>query len=776
MSGGGGGAVVGYKYFFGIHAGIGRGEMDELVEIRVGTKLAAQPAMTASGVGEINVPNLFGGDKREGGIKGTFNLMMGEPTQVMPAPLAAMISPVPATGFRRMCTLFYEGLVASLNPYPKPWSFRMRRATKGWDGEVFRPDLAVIELQGPANSGDDEADAYGAEISTTLDIIGPAGNSVRATFNPPAGRKITEMKQVWYDLPELTGVVVLPMLAIELNSDGSATVDVEPSNYGRTLKAEYVHEPTMGGIPEVRQSTGDALIIDNPVYLIVTPHAGDTITGVTSVTTTTYLPDDVIVATVPILGVTLESDGTASVAVPPFYWPTSGNGVVYNATYTRTIGGARAVETSEFYNPYPIVFDIIAPSNGLLTEIVSISRVTRVGNSNSGEGADGYPPILDAVPFTAEENTVTTYDPRVSGATLAVVIKYRPSLNNDQTFTPIRLIKAMNPAHIIFECLTNREWGRGLDRSLLDQNSFATCAQTLYDESFGMCLRWTRRDSIDSFIQEILDTIGATLFMDRSNALMTLRLIRKDYNVGDLKLWDVNNGILAITNSQVNTSSVVINEVIVKYREAVFNEDRAVNVQNLASLQSGSFKTMTKTYKGIPTSGLARRVAQRDLRANAEGLRRFTITMDRRGSSITPGHVMRIQDVSRSIFPTVVRVATVKSDGPTSGVITLAVVQDVFAFPEKAFVQDQPNTWVPPNFKPCVGIHEVFEAPYFLLNNIMPQADFSFLDNQSAYFLVVAEQAKRSNTGYDIAVRAGAPEAEDIPTNSAAMYCGYEGP
>ncbi|WP_434967894.1 MobA/MobL family protein, partial [Pseudomonas aeruginosa] len=43
-------------------------------------------------------------------------------------------------------------------------------------------------------------------------------------------------------------------------------------------------------------------------------------------------------------------------------------------------------------------------------------------------------------------------------------------------------VKAMNPAHILFECQTNRDWGRGKDRGLLDQASYRKAADTLFAE------------------------------------------------------------------------------------------------------------------------------------------------------------------------------------------------------------------------------------------------------------------------------------------------------
>jgi hypothetical protein len=772
MSGGGGSSVAGFKYFFGIHAGIGRGPMDELVEIRVGTKLAAQPQMTASGDGVINVPNLFGGEKKEGGIDGPYRLMMGEPTQTMPARLAEMIAPAPATGFRRMVTFFYEGLVSALNPYPKEWAFRMRRALQGWDGEVFRPDLAIIPLLGP-EAADGEG-SYGPETDGVINVVGLNSNPITATYVPPAGRRITSVTHAHIQNPaEALDLTPVPILGVTPNPDGSATVSFGAEHYMKVIFADVIHEPMDGGATSLSWISAETLGVPKPIRIHVRPASGETITSMIDIHRSVWDDGNLIITTIPMLNVALQSDGSALVDVPPSAWGSVG----YVGSYNHA-GGVHPgvpIEQSDFINPWPAVFPLVPPENGVVTSVISVERVVTDPNASPGGDGGGPGPQFFPVAFTFDDetDTLSTYDSRIGGANLTIKIKYRPNLNPDGNFTPIRAIHAMNPAHIIYETLTNREWGRGLDRSLLNTLSFESCAEVLKAEGFGMCIRWSRRDSIDAFIQEVLDTVGATLFMDRTTALMTMRLIRKDYDTSTLKLWDVTNGILTIESSNVNTSAVVINEVIVKYREPVYNEDRAVNVQNLASLQSGSFKTMTKTYKGIPTSELARRVAQRDLRANAEGLRRYTLTMDRRGSHITPGHVMKIQDVSRSIFPTVVRVATVKSGPPDAGQITVSVVQDVFAFPERTFVSEQPAQWSRPNFTPCIGQHRVFEVPYFLLARTMSPADFDYLTDTSAYIGVVAERARSSNMGYDIAVRVGAPTPDDIPTTSAAMYCGY---
>lgn len=74
----------------------------------------------------------------------------------------------------------------------------------------------------------------------------------------------------------------------------------------------------------------------------------------------------------------------------------------------------------------------------------------------------------------------------------------------------LRAIHAMNPAHILVECATNRDWGRQLTLDDdLNLDSYRAAADTLYEEGFGLCFRYNRQDGLDTFVQQILDHVGA---------------------------------------------------------------------------------------------------------------------------------------------------------------------------------------------------------------------------------------------------------------------------
>ncbi len=478
--------VTGYKYSFGIHMGLSRGPLDEIIEVRVGDKAAWIGSVTDTGPLDIHAPELFGGDKQEGGVQGSGSVMMGKPDQTAIGALTAMVGHA-LPGFRRMATYFFNGAIASNSPYPKAWKFRVRRALKGWENdEAWYPEKAIIELEGPKD-------------------------------------------------------------------------------------------------------------------------------------------------------------------------------------------------------------------------------------------------------FT--------------------------------TSTAHTTIKAMNPAHIILECMTNREWGRGLPMSAMDVGSFTACADTLFAEGFGMCLRWTRRDTLKAFVQTVLDAVGGAMYADRETGLLKLKLIRLDYDPATLPIYTTDSGVIAITEADVSSLGPAVNEVVVEYIDPVSGEKRTKAAQNLGLLQStrGVFNSLTKQYPGIPTAELAARIAQRDLRLNALALRRFTIRFDRRAWRIPPAGVMRIADPVRGIQDVVVRVGRIDDGTLTDGTITIIAIQDVFALPQASFSGTEPPNWVKPNNKPVLKEHRAFEVPYFLLNQSMSPADFDYLEDDSGFVGTVVSKPSDLSLAYNIFVKSGEPTDDEQP-------------
>lgn len=337
--------------------------------------------------------------------------------------------------------------------------------------------------------------------------------------------------------------------------------------------------------------------------------------------------------------------------------------------------------------------------------------------------------------------------------------------NNDATFNDsslseaqkenLRTIHAMNGAHILVECATNRDWGRGLTLSQLDLDSYTAAADTLFNEGFGLCFRYNRQDSLDTFIQQILDHIGAVQYGDLKTGKLCLKLIRNDYNADTLPSFNYDNGILNVQDDDASAADIAANEIVLTWHDPVANIDCEVRAQNLGSVQSVGLISESVSYKAIPTHALAARVVQRDLEAGAAGLTRMILRFDRRGGVLTPAACFRVSLDDRGIENMVMRTGQISEND--DGSLTVVAVQDVFGLPETSYSSgQQPPEWTPPDVQPRpVTEQRVIELPYTTLAATIGAAELAALADDAGFTGVMAVQPQSSAINYQIQTNAG---------------------
>ncbi|HSH42873.1 MAG TPA: vWA domain-containing protein, partial [Arenicellales bacterium] len=117
---------------------------------------------------------------------------------------------------------------------------------------------------------------------------------------------------------------------------------------------------------------------------------------------------------------------------------------------------------------------------------------------------------------------------------IPVVSETDPTPLRDAIMNGLVVHVDMNPAHIIRECLTSRDWGMGHPEADIEDTSFRAAADTLYDEGMGLSLLWDREQPLEEFVQVVLDHIDGHLFVEPTTGLWTLRLVRDDYDAETL--------------------------------------------------------------------------------------------------------------------------------------------------------------------------------------------------------------------------------------------------
>lgn len=341
-------------------------------------------------------------------------------------------------------------------------------------------------------------------------------------------------------------------------------------------------------------------------------------------------------------------------------------------------------------------------------------------------------------------------------------------------------VRAMNPAHIIYQIETDRNWGRGHPAERLDLASFQAAADTLYAEGLGLCLKWTGQDSIKNFQQVVIDHIGATRFVSRKTGLITLRLIRAEDDLENLPVYTYNSGLLSIEEESQAVSDSAPNQIIVKWVDPTTDEKRTAGAQNVGAIQATrAVYSQTVNYPGAPTHTLASRLAQRDLEAR-QGIRRFRLKLDRRGQKEEPSGLIRISAPDRGIDNVVLRIGRIDYGTLADGEIKIVALEDVFGLPSTTYSVEQESTWQAPVLDPQPASQQaLLEVPYRDLTQQLSGYDLEALEDDAGYVAVMGGRPNSMSINYSLYTRVGSDEYEErgtgdwVPTCVLAADAGY---
>jgi hypothetical protein len=273
-----------------------------------------------------------------------------------------------------------------------------------------------------------------------------------------------------------------------------------------------------------------------------------------------------------------------------------------------------------------------------------------------------------------------------------------------------------NGVHIIRETILNEDWGMGYPYSQIDDVSFRAAALTCYNENIGLSLLMAGQTQCEEFIQQILRHINGILITDKITGLFKIKLIRDDYTVGDLPLFNEDN-IIAVESYQRPGYGELVNEVVLVFRERGDTSDSVVTLQDLASIQAqGGIISQTVQFPGIDNRNNAALIAQRELKQRTIPLAKATLKVNREGWDLEPGDVIRFSWDAYGITDMALRISKIDYGNILNGAITLECVEDVFGLPETTYSDPQENVWSDPVIEPIAiasADTKLIEVPYF---------------------------------------------------------------
>jgi hypothetical protein len=242
-----------------------------------------------------------------------------------------------------------------------------------------------------------------------------------------------------------------------------------------------------------------------------------------------------------------------------------------------------------------------------------------------------------------------------------------------------------NPAHILYETLTNPDWGSGLPIALLDDAAWRAAADQLYDEGFGLSLQWTQQSSVEDFQQVILDHIAASLVLRLDTGLWELKLIRDDYVIDDLPLFDESN-VIDAKKREVRGWGETINALTFIYTDPDSFKPTGITVHDLANVAIQGSVPETISMPGIRSHALAAAVAQRELAARSTPMMALQIEVNRSAWDMQQADVFRYTWPKHGLEDVVFRTLKISKGTVGDNTVRIDAVQDIYGIGAGSYI------------------------------------------------------------------------------------------
>lgn len=275
-----------------------------------------------------------------------------------------------------------------------------------------------------------------------------------------------------------------------------------------------------------------------------------------------------------------------------------------------------------------------------------------------------------------------------------------------------------NVVHVIYEAMTNTDWGIGASQGSFDVDKWRAAAQTVYEEKIGVSLLWTEQQAVEDFSSQMQSYIDAVVFVNPRTGLLEIKLIRKDYVEADLPVLDDSNS--KVTNYQRKLWGETVNEVVVTWTNPESEEEETVSVQDLANIaMQGGVVSDSNSYKGVRNGDLAMKLATRDLKAASAPLMSCIVEADRKQYDITPGSVFKLSNKQHGMKDVIMRAGPVDYGKIGDSKITINCMEDIFSLDSQDYITPPSTSWLDPSQPPAPLAYALpFTLPYFVARNV----------------------------------------------------------
>lgn len=300
------------------------------------------------------------------------------------------------------------------------------------------------------------------------------------------------------------------------------------------------------------------------------------------------------------------------------------------------------------------------------------------------------------------------------------------ALINEEVWFGIRTGEPdMNPADMLWLCITDSFWGLGEPESACDKESFLAAWRVLNEEDMYMSIVFDNEGQAQKIIDLICEHIDAVCQVNPKTGLWTLKLVRDDYVEDDLIILNESN-VGSISNYEIRTAAEQVNHVTVTYWNKETGKDATTSVHDPARIAMHGVVNKSITYDGFTNEKNAYRAAERDLKALSSPLK--VATFDNVDPDIVeglqPGAAFKWYWNAHGVDGAVMRVSSIDYGDAKNKSVRIEAIEDVFSTPMNSVVPYVPPYvdpgMLPPQDNPTV---RVIELDYFDAVQIESESD-----------------------------------------------------
>jgi hypothetical protein len=273
-----------------------------------------------------------------------------------------------------------------------------------------------------------------------------------------------------------------------------------------------------------------------------------------------------------------------------------------------------------------------------------------------------------------------------------------------------------NPMNVIYEILTNPEWGLNLGAIQIDVAGLRAVAATLATEGNGFAFIWDRVQEVAAMIRMIEEQVDGVLIQETITGIFNFTLIRDDYTPGTLPLLDESNVIELQSfrrpswNSTANVVSIQFSDSRKSFKTsyAVAQDSANIDIVQNVSLSNVNFP-------GVNNAALANSLAWRELRLLSYPIATGRLIVNRTQFDLKPGDVRELTWARLGLVRLPIRITKINRGNLLKGQIAIDFAEDIFAASAGTFADPPDTGWTPPSTTALPALFErLFELPFVL--------------------------------------------------------------